>query len=284
MSILFDIPTTSPPPMDVVLRGIDVGLMAARPVLPAAGAWPDGTTSLHLPRCSTRATELTWRAGSFTVKVFSLASESDWKLALRLVENVGHWAAVAIDCDTFNTMTADELCQGIPGDTWRTQAKSGIRAVSALIHEGRGPIEIPGPVRSFYVGPRMLDTLHGSDDEETVSRWMAAMLRLQYFGLDDDREHFAGLFEAQRPGGGESFQFVIWTPNLTCGLPAVPLVAIGGEDENDNDVIFVPADAVQSLAEGQWDWLDEKQRVVFGFDEARWPELRRKARRFATKP
>jgi hypothetical protein len=284
VSTLFEIRTTAPPPIDVVQHGADVDLVVARPALPATGPWPDGTIRLHLPRSSTRSTDITWKAGAVTVRVFSLASASDWILALRLVENVARWAGAGIAAESFGDMTADELGQRIPDDTWREQARSGVRAVTALVSDGRGPIEIPGPVRSFHVGSRTLETLRGRDDDETVSRWVAAMLRVQYFGLDDATEHFAGVFQAHRREGGEPFQFAIWTPNRACALPAVPLIAISGDDQQDRDVIFIPADAVDSLADGRWAWLDEKQRVVFGFDEAHWPELRRNARRFTTKP
>ncbi|MFC1611362.1 hypothetical protein ACFL6C_10405 [Myxococcota bacterium] len=267
--------------MDQVLERVDREQLGCRSDLANRTVWPKGQLNLFLRGESTRATETTLHNGTFSVRVFSLACAADWQLATKIVENVGRLAGGVISSDV-GECDADNLTTLVP-EGWRDrQAASGIKAVAGLIGDGRGPVDIPGPIRSFFVGERMLKNLDAGSEEATIAAWFAAMRRVQWFG-ESECEHFGGLFEASSPDSNKTFQIAFWIPAEAWGMPAVQYVGVSAK-EDDGGVLIIPAEAVEKVAVGQWEWLDEKQRVVYGFDEAAWPALRKQAASFAVQP
>lgn len=220
----------------------------------------------HLDGRSTRSTEVTV-AETFDVRVFSLAAPEDVELAVRIAE-----CAASI----MNLREADAELEGVVpvaqlrdvyDETWAVgQAQSGVRVIRALINDGRGPIQVPGPVRSLCVGPRVLAQVAGED--EHVRMW-DAMRAVQWL-----RVRTAGVFVA----GEKETKLAVWLGDEVV-FPPVAYAAVSREGE----VVLVEAARVPELAGTRWRQLDEVQGHIAAFPEEEWPAVVEAARAFATK-
>ena len=68
------------------------------------------------------------------------------------------------------TITPDELAAYYSADWAEKQLISGHGVLSAIVRRGKEPIEIPGPHRSFYVGPRVLLQLAPEQPRPALAR------------------------------------------------------------------------------------------------------------------
>ena len=272
MSVVFTVPTSAAPPIELALRGVHREGLVSSPEL--EGVWAEGVTRLHLPGRSTRGVEVALDPEELTVRMLSLASEDDWALGGQILGNIAAWAGVAIESDHHGTVPASELGQIIDG-AWLELAKSGVGTVSALIASGRGPITIPGAVRDVCLGARTVADWGRDRDDATAARWLEEIRRIQYLERSLPGAVFGGKFTLTTKDDEER-SLAIWTPAPHWGMPDVELVCIGGLTEEEKPLL-IPQQAVETIAEGHWGWLDERQRLISTFDESRWPELRDRA-------
>lgn len=284
MSTVFRIATASAPPPSEVLEGLsDEGLV----VEPEHADRPEVAYHVFRRPRSVRgvtAALVTDEGESHVeVRLQVFASHEDWAIGLHLVKQIATRAQAPITGDLGEFVDADALAAaGVTPDLWRTFATSGVRAISHLIDQGRGPITLGGPLRQVYVGERVRGELTGADPDATVDRWMAFLRDVQYFGDGDDNIGSASVFAVgDELGPDVQRRFAVWYPVPTWVMPRVDFVMIHGEAAED--VVAIPPDAVEALAP-RWRWLDECQRVVTGFSEAEWPDLRERARAFAIDP
>jgi hypothetical protein len=252
------------------------------PAAPRAEAWPADGLRLCRAGRSTRTTEVDWQAGKLTVVIRALASPDDCDLALRVAEAAARLAGAAtVEADYFGAVDAGELRRLHPADWMREQAISGARVLAALIHDGKGPMDMPGPNRSCFVGERLLAELEAAGPPDELSdRVLALMRRVQWDVPDGFRD--AGVFVSGGDDGrGRQTRFAVWLPGENLVLPRVDYVALR---VTEGEVVMVPFAAVAGLAGSHGTPLDECQLLVRAIDGDDWPALIARARPLAASP
>lgn len=225
-----------------------------------------GIHRFHLDGRSTRYTEVTV-AETFDVRMYSLAAPEDVELAVQIAEcAAGLMKIDEADAEMAGVVAVAELREIYDASWAESQARSGVRVVRALIEDGRGPIEIPGPVRAFCVGPRVLAEVTGEDEHV---RMMEAIRAVQWL-----RVRTAGVFVA----GEKETRLAMWLGDEVV-FPPVAYAALS----RDEEIVLVKAEHVPVLAGTRWRQLDERQGHIAAFPEEEWPAVIEAARAFATK-
>jgi hypothetical protein len=261
-----------------------VGLADLRMFLdePAGDVWPAGGLALCREGRSTRDTDVDWKDGKLTIVIRALASPDDCDLALRVADAVARLAGVGtVHADYFGDVDLTELRRLHTADWMREQAVSGARILATLIREGRGPMQMPGPNRSCYVGTRLLAELEAKGPPDAFAeRVLATMRRVQWDVPASFRN--AGVFVSGGVGGdagpGRETHFAIWLPDENLVLPYVDYVALR---VTEGEIVMVPFAAVGALAGRHATLLDECQLLVPAMSATDWSALVARARPLA---
>ena len=225
-----------------------------------------GVHRFHIDGRSTRVTEVTV-AETFDVRMFSLAAPEDVQLAVRIAECAASIMRIReADAELAGMVPIGDLRAVYDASWTESQARSGVRVLRALIEQGRGPIQMPGPVRAFCVGPRVLAEVTGEDEH---TRMLDAIRAVQWL-----RVRTAGVFVAAE----KETKLAVWLGDEVV-FPPVAYAAVSREQE----VVLVKAEHVPELAGTHWRQLDEVQGHIAEFTEAEWPAVIAAARGFATK-
>jgi len=249
---------------------------------PADESWPDGGLVLCRDGRSTRTTELDWQAGMLKIVIRALASPDDCDLALRVAEAAARLSGKAtVDADYFGAVDLPDLYRLHDADWMREQADSGARALAALIREGRGPMSMPGPKRSCFIGERLLAELEAAGPPAELSdRVLATMRRVQWNVSPDFRE--AGVFVSGGDDGRRrETRFAVWLPGENLLFPRVDYVALR---VTEGEIVMVPFAVIAELAGPQGTLLDECQLLVRAISGEDWTALVARARPLAASP
>jgi hypothetical protein len=257
---------------------------------PAGDAWPAGGLSLCREGWSTRATDVEWQQGKLRIVIRALASPEDCDLALRVADAAARLAGAAtVHADYFGDVDLTELRRLHTVDWMQEQAVSGARIMATLIREGRGPMAMPGPNRSCYIGTRLLAELEAAGPSKTFAdRVLATMRRVQWDVPASFRN--AGVFVSGGRGGGNSgdgaaqareTHFAIWLPEENLVLPYVDYVALR---VTEGEIVMVPFAVVAALAGPHATLLDECQLLVSAMDPVAWAAMVARARPLAASP
>jgi hypothetical protein len=279
MSHTFSLSIEQPPGFQELIDTLALSDLRCHEPAPGEGdRLPEGERHFFRYGISSRLTRIALEQGRFEVCVFSLASSEDCDLALRLVEIVARLCgSPVVHSESAGPILLEDL-RAAHDERWIDQLmESGTRALAHLIREGRGPMEIPGPVRSFFLGMRFLGELESEGPHDEL-RWrlLEAMRRVQW--NDSDRYPPAGIFEATTDRQG-SITYAAWRGERVL-FPGVDFALVEGlSGDEEHDPFFVPADSVPRIAGSRWSWLDERQGLLEAFD-SEWPEVVKRARRF----
>lgn len=196
-----------------------------------------------------------------------LAAPEDVQLAVRIAECAASIMGIReADAEGAGVVPVGDLRDVYDASWAESQARSGVRVLRALIEQGRGPIQMPGPVRAFCVGPRVLAEVTGEDEH---ARMLDAIRAVQWL-----RVRTAGVFVA----GEKETKVAVWLGEEVV-FPPVAYAAVSREP----DVVLVKAEHVPELAGAHWRQLDEVQGHITKFTETEWPAVIAAARAFATK-
>lgn len=242
----------------------------------AAGLVP-GIYRFHREGISTRFTELKVTEVSVKVRMFSLASPEDVAFAMQLVRGVAALGGVTdADAEMLGITPIADIVAHFDAGWADEQVRSGLGMLRAMIEDGRGPMEIPGPRRSYFVGPRVLEELAAAEDEETDHRRLLEQIRrVQWLPV-----RTAGTFVTKGPEG-EDVKLGVWLGDEVV-FPAVPYAAVSAEHEGGaRDVILIDSSHVPRLAGERWTYLDERQGHLRAFGDD-WPAVVDAARAVAT--
>jgi hypothetical protein len=248
---------------------------------PAGDAWPADGLEVYREGLSTRATEVRWQAGELTVIVHTFASPEDFALGLRLADAaaglVGDGAGL-VGADYFGDVARGELLRLHGADFIHEQAASAVDAMSSLIRERNGPVAIPGPKRSCYVGPRLLAELEAAGAPRELPDRVLATLRRVQWGLPPGFRD-AGVFASRGDGAqGRETHFAIWLPEQDLLFPYVDYVALRAAQ---GEVVMVPFTALPALAGAHATLADECQLLVRAVAREAWSDLIGRARPLA---
>jgi hypothetical protein len=263
--------------------GIALPDLRVLPDEPAGDAWPANGLRLCRAERSTRTTEVGCQDGTLDVTISALASPDDCDLALRVVEAAARLAgADVVDAYYFGDVAVGELRRYHTADWMREQAASATQALATLIRDKGGPLAVPGPNRSCYIGTRLLAELEAAGPPEALSdRVLATMRRVQWGVPAGFRD--AGVFVSGGADNGHKREthFAVWLPGENLVLPLVDYVALRVAE---GEVLMVPFAAVAGLAGAQGALLDECQLLVRAIDGDDWKALFARARPLATSP
>jgi hypothetical protein len=250
------------------------------PAEPPDEAWPEGGIRFCRAHRSTRTTDLRWELGKLEIVIRALASPDDCDLALRIAEvAAGLAGADTVQAEYFGAVAIGELRSLHTGDWMHEQAVSGTRVLAKLIRDGRGPMQMPGPNRSCFVGTRLLAELEAAGPPDTLSdRVLATMRRVQWDVPDGFRN--AGVFVSQGrdDGQGRATRFAIWLPDENLVIPQADYVALRA---TEGEVVMVPFAAVAGLAGPHATLLDEVQLLVSAIGDDEWKAVTARARPLA---
>jgi len=249
---------------------------------PGGDGWPEGGVGLCRVGLSTRITDVAWNDGKVTIEIRALASPADFELALCVGEAAARLAGAAtIHADYFGDIEIGELRRLHTADLMREQAISGTRVLTKLIHDGGGPISMPGPNRACDIGPRLLAELEAAGPPATLfERVLATMRRVQWDVPPGFRD--AGVFVSGGQGsrqddgdGGRKTHFAVWLPEENLVIPRVDYVALR---VTEGEIVMVPFAEVAGLAGANGTLLDECQLLVRAMGADAWSAVVERAR------
>jgi hypothetical protein len=247
--------------------------------------WPDRQLQLYREGVSTRTTDVSWLAGDgdkgsrLRVVVRALASREDCDLALRVV---GAAAALVgapdLHADYFGTIPRTDLGRLHTNDWMDEQAASSTRVLANMIKEGKGPMSMPGPRRSCWIGERLLAELEGAGPPDALpTRVLATLRRVQWDVPAGFRD--AGVFASGPPE--RETRFAVWLADENLIIPRVAYVALRA---GTGDVVMVPFAEVATLAGPRATLLDECQLLIPVTPPDEWAQIVARARALAASP
>jgi hypothetical protein len=236
--------------------------------LPSLAHFPDQSRSYYREGRSTRTTGVELADGTFTVRVHVLASRDDVELAVRIAERTAALVrARTVEAEHFGEVAPARLA-ALYDTAWTDDnARSGARVAMTLIAKDGGPIGMPGPHRTYYLGKRTLGELGPVDDFHV--RLLAAMHALQWH---DART--AATFVGKRDA--RDVTIAAWVGERVV-FPKVDYAGIALDD----DAFMIPSARVPELAGARWQWLDECQGAIAAIADDEWAALVTRARAHA---
>ena len=258
--------------LDAVSAALHINdLRSLEDVPPPSTPWPDGIRHLFRHDLSTRTTEITCGGGEFAIRMFSMASREDVALAEVVAAHAG---VTEVSSEQRGTLSPGELAGYYTADWADRQIESGHRVVSALVRDGKGPMEIPGPNRSFIVGPRVLLQL---GPEAPAQKLLEAIRRVQWIPI-----RTAGQFSAHAKTDNREIKLAMWLGDEVV-FPGVEYAGISDPNAEKREVFMIPSSRIPELAGERWTPIDEKQGILAEFGDD-WPAVVAAAKKFEVRP
>jgi len=245
-----------------------------------AAHWPDRHLHFYRDGLSTCAVEVYWEDGAFQVRVMAFAAPEEYELALEFAEFFARRSGTTVRPEDGDAMTVEELRRKYDPDWIAGQVASLFSMLPTIVRDSEGSCQVPGPVRLFHVGRRLLGELEAAGPpEELRERLLAKMREVQYV---DPEEYFcASAMEVRPQGSDKTFSVAAFGPEVRYLFPSVDYLAV---IESGKGVFFIPYEALPEVAPGRWSWLDEHQTLVEPFEPDEWPALLERARRHEVEP
>jgi hypothetical protein len=283
MSWSIEIPhAAAPPPLAELLDAVNLADLRPLAFSDAAREWPAKPLQLYRNLISCRAVELIYEAGVIRVTLRSMSALEDCQLAVALARAAARLVgAVTVRPEACNEIAPDELEEFAATDWVRGQQESGARMTEFLVGE-RGTMALPGAIRPWHVGTRVLGELRAlSSDCPLHERMIQRMRHIQW--IDQLQGYTAAAqFLTSDPNPGKRITLAIWQPTVRLLMPEakhVVLDANGGQSE----IVILPHQRFVELAGDRLTWLDECQTLVEPILETDVPSLMRRAKVFDIK-
>ena len=246
---------------------------------PASGPWPEGQVYLYLPGVSTRAVEVLRDGDRLTVTVRACSCEEDWQLALRVLEALVADREQRINADVYGELSLGELRGRVDPPKAVTGSLSTLIALidgeAGRLSDAEGPevLSMPGPGRSYALGPRRLAELRARASEESLPlAILEDIRRVRYADLGD--RHEANVLVTTT---GERMTFAVWGERCAALLPDAQRYVI--DVAQATKLLIIPAKALQEVAGPLFEgWLDESSALVRESTAEEWAALIERAR------
>lgn len=243
--------------------------------------WPDRRLHFYRDGISTCAVEVYWQDGQFQVRVFAFAVPEEYELALAFAECFALRSEVGIQPEDGEEMPLAEVRQRCGPEWAAAQAEALFSMLPVMVRQADGVCQLPGAVRPFYLGPRLLGELEDAGPTaELMARLVEAMRRVQY--ADADEYYCGSAIEVSARDSDESFTVAAWGSEVNYLFPAVDYLAVIEGEEGRH--FLIPYEALAEVAGDRWRWLDEVQTLVEAFAPEEWPALLERARRHRVEP
>jgi hypothetical protein len=285
VSYELSVTAAAPPTWRALRDAVGLADLRVRPdePQPRDDAWPEGGLQLCRAGRSTRLTQVDWADGKLTIVIRALASPDDCDLALRIAESAARLAGTAtIAADYFGDVEIGELRRLHTADWMHEQAVASTRALATLLREARGPMEIPGPNRSCYIGARLLAELETAGPPAALpDRVLATVRSVQWDVPAGFRDAAVFVSAGKDDGAGRKTRFAIWLPEEGLLIPYVDYVSLR---ITDGEIVIVPFAAVAELAGSHGTLIDECQLLVRAMSDDDWKAVVARARPLAKSP
>lgn len=221
---------------------------------------------LHVfrPDVSTRAVELSADPGEIAVRILVCSSPEDYALGLELIEAAAALGGIAqIEPEEGGALPAGELLRTYDSTWVDEELAFGAVAVARVVDENPGKtVSLPGPVRPFIIGARLLGELRsGGSAEPLPMRLVDAMRRTQWPGAG-----FRASVMEVSGAGTRPVRLAVLTGSSRTILPDVDAIAL---DDGGHQIYVRPAAVVAHLSD-RASYLDERHVLVEPVEPARW--------------
>ncbi len=278
MSLEFAVLASKRPVYRDVIRAVAVsGLVCAEDV-GADEAWPDESLHFHRHGVSCREIGIGYAEGAFRIGVPAFAAAEDFDLAIRFAESFAEQCDSVIETEEGETLSPGRARDTLNDEWIRERIEAWTEKLFAMVRREQGCYQIPGPVRSFYIGPRVSSELtEGAPAEELSGRLAEAIRRVQYAYEDT---HFAVSVMALRVKGTDGeVTASAWGEGVAHLFAPVDFLVVGGDRS-----LFVPYESLPEVAGDRLSWLDERQALVEAAEGEDWKGILQRAERHAAPP
>lgn len=273
MSVDIRIELAEPPPLRELIPHVYGPDLCFR-LQAGRGEWPQAAILMHRHLVSTRCTEVNWEAGALEITIRPFAAGEDFDVALTLAAAIGEINETEIWMEGESGIPPRDLRARIDPRRWQSAMAAGMRRLI----EREGTMQLAGPRRSWYVGPRVLAELDAVESElPFYYRATERMRRVQWI---DELDGYTAAETLTGELAGRESTLAVWDPRDRVILPAVDLIAI----QHSDDHAVVAAACIRDLAGSRASWLDEQQVLLEAMHEDEIERLFRAARRIAIDP
>lgn len=241
--------------------------------------WPEGFAfHVHRDQRSTRGVELCWESDRLQVRLLTLASPEDWELAFRFLEEASGGQG-RVWTEDGQEAQVPELRERFGALCAQTN-EGGAAFLVSRIEAGEAHLTLPGPVRSFCIGPRVLEELTSAGPAAGLTGRLLERIREVQYSAEAERYYSASVLQAASEGEVR-FTLAAFGPGVRYLLPEVQFIALVSEDDRE---LFLDYDALLLLLTGWCRYLDERQVFVEALEGENWSVFLEWARRCAVDP
>lgn len=278
MSFSFYTTAYGPPPLAHLLTSADDhgDLQVAEELV---DPWLEGYAfHLHRDQLSTRGVELCWESDQLQVRLLTLASPEDWELAFRVLEEATGGQGKVRAEDGREESVGD--LRSVFGDLCQATNEGGTRFLIERIEEGETNLTLPGPIRPFCIGPRVLEELRSEGSDEGLTERLLNRIRQVQYTSEAEHYYEASVLQA---ASGEDVKFTLaaFGPGVRYLLPEVQFVALVSDDDQE---LFLDYDGFLALLSSWCRYLDERQVFVEALEGENWSLFLACARTCAVDP
>lgn len=232
-----------------------------------------GNCNFYLDKVSSRGVSVSAVDNTIEVKIYSLSSPEDCALAIDIVEATARLFNGEIDSETRGEVKVEDLRDTFIYDEWlNNSAESGARVIAHLIDDGKGPMQIPGPVRDVYIGANALANFRKSGEKNLTKQFLDFVRRVQYI---EKYECNASRFTATDKD--EEITLCIWDGKKTI-IPPVQFVMLS-DDSEPPKIIKIKLEDLDKICPDHIHELDETQHILDACTPAEWTEIRQRAQK-----
>jgi hypothetical protein len=227
--------------------------------------WLEGYAfHLHRDQLSTRGVELCWESDQLQVRLLTLSSPEDWELAFRVLEEATGGRGT-IRAEDGREESVEDL-RRVFGDLCSTTNEGGTRFLIERIEEGETNLTLPGPIRPFCIGPRVLEELLSEGPREGLTERLLDRIRNVQYTREAEHYYAASVLQA---ASGEEVKFTLaaFGPGVRYLLPEVQFVALVSDDDQE---LFLDYDSLLVLLSSWCRYLDERQVFVEALEGQNW--------------
>lgn len=227
------------------------------------GDWPERVLHLHRLERSARGVEVRFERSRLRVRMVSLANREDWELAFRILEAFAVNPSDSVEGEDGTACSLTEVRACFLDVLLRESAATFLSMKGALSGNPDLLIELRGPVRSVFLGPRCFRELP-SDSGQAIAALMERIRRVQYLEAEG--------FEVRSPmslPGSVGVRLTLWDPRKAQAFEPTDNVGLRAPSGS----LTVPVAQLVALVGERFVWLDEKQFALHATPEAELSEL-----------
>lgn len=278
MSFTFSVKAERPPPFHGLFEAVGFEDLLTVEDRFEASSWAHQVWHVYREGFSARPVEIIHCQGRFDLCVPTPASWQDYELAIRFAQQAALYLEEHVVPDGEGPVPLVDLRARFNLEWMEEMTDAGVRELEQVIRTANRTVMIPGPVRPFYIGPRLLrDVLGPRHPDMLPQRLMARMRKAQY--IDPEKYYPAETLQLSGESG-QTGTFALWCESVGYLFPAVDCLALL---DRDGDPFLVPATSLHSLAAENCRWLDEKQTLVEAISGEDWQQMIEYAERYRLK-